>query len=144
MSESGYASQKSKRPAPEKTPKGPNPSYLTRGLSSKTLLICDLWETGMTHVEIADTLKTAMSHVYSAIYRGRQAGLNLRPIPLKNIGKRGLSARYNRRFGSVADAVKNLPEPVMAWLMQSTPEGATVADFMASFVLDAYNEEVAQ
>lgn len=115
--------------------------YLNRGLSRKTTLICDLWETGMNHAEIAAKLDVPMTHVYSAIHRGRQAGLNLRHIPLKNIGKRGMSARYNRRFGSVPDAIKGLPEPVMVWLMESTPEGSTVAEYMAAFVLDAYNEE---
>lgn len=115
--------------------------YLNRGMSRKTTLICDLWETGMSHVEIAATLNVPMSHVYAAIYRGRQAGLNLRPIPLKNIGKRGLSARYQVRFGSVPEAIKGLPEAAMIWLLKNTPDGMTVAEYMAAFVLDAYLEE---
>lgn len=116
--------------------------YLNRGLSDKTLLICDLWDTGMSHAEIAARLGKSMKQVYGAIYRGRQAGMNLRPLPLKNIGKRGLSARYNRRFGSTADAVKALPEPALKWLMDNTPDNMTVAEYMTAFVLDAYNEEV--
>lgn len=117
--------------------------YLNRGLSDKTLLICDLWETGMSHAEIAARLGKSMKQVYGAIYRGRQAGMNLRPLPLKNIGKRGLSARYQVRFGSVPEAIKGLPEAAMIWLLKNTPEGMTVAEYMTAFVLDAYNEEVA-
>lgn len=115
--------------------------YLNRGLSPKTMLICDLWQTGMSHVEIAENLNVPTSHVYSAIYRGRKAGLNLRPVPLKNYDRRGLSARYQVQFGSVLGAVKGLPEETMVWLLKNTPDGMTVAEYMAAFVLDAHLEE---
>jgi hypothetical protein len=115
--------------------------YLNRGLSDKTLLICDLWETGMNHAEIAAKLDVPMTHVYDAIYRGRQAGLKLRPLPLKKIDNRGLSARYQVLFGSVPEAIKGLPEAAMIWLLKNTPDGMTVAEYMTAFVLDAYLEE---
>lgn len=116
--------------------------YLNRGLSTKTLLICDLWESGMDYSEIAESINQPIQRVYNAINRAKRYGKSLRPRQAK--GVRGFANRYNKKFGVLRYAIHNLPPKVSEWLFKNTPDGMTVAEYIASFVLDAYNEEVGQ
>lgn len=115
--------------------------YLNRGLSKQTLLICDLWNTGMSHAEISATVGKSVQTVGQALFRARKAGakLRLRTSEAKKISS--LSEHYQVQIGNVGSAIKNLPRPTLHWLFKNTPEGMTVAEYMAAFVLDAYHEE---
>lgn len=117
---------------------------LNRGLSPQTLLICDLWETGMNYAEIAAKIGKSKQVVGQSIYRARLAGVRLRPMISKAETTNGLINTYQVQFGNVGSAIKNLPRPVLHWLLKNTPAGMTVAEYMVTFVLDAYHEEKQQ
>ena len=117
------------------------PNHLNRGLSPQTLLICDLWETGMNYAEIAAKIGKSKQVVSQAVFRARQAGAKLRPMISKAETTNGLINTYQVQFGNVGPAIKNLPRPALHWLLKNTPSGMTVAEYMAAFVLDAYHEE---
>ena len=115
--------------------------YLNRGPSKQTLLICDLWNSGMSHAEIAERVGKSRRVVSQTLFRARRAGVKLRLRTSEAKKMSSLSAQYQVRLGTVGAAIKSLPRPTLRWLLKSTPDGMTVAEYMASFVLDAYHEE---
>jgi hypothetical protein len=115
--------------------------YLNRGLSKQTLLICELWNAGMSHAEIAAKIDKSVALVGQALFRSRRAGVKLRPRVSEATRPSSLSEHYQVQIGNVGSALKNLPRPALHWLFKNTPAGMTVAEYMAAFVLDAYHEE---
>jgi hypothetical protein len=115
--------------------------YLNRGLSQRTIMVCDMWNSGMAYQEIAGATNLPMHKVYAAIHRGKKAGVKLRPKSLATMKARKLSGFYDRQLGTIYQAVEALPEGVAIWLMETMPDGMTVAEYLAVFVVDAYNEE---
>lgn len=115
--------------------------YLNRGLSEKSKEICDLWNSGMSHAEIAERIGKSRRVVSQTLFRARKAGAKLRLRTSEAKKMSSLSAHYQVRLGTVGAAIKRLPRPTLRWLLKNTPDGMTVAEYMASFVLDAYHEE---
>lgn len=118
--------------------------YLNRGLSKRTIMVCDMWNSGMAYQEISGATGLPMNKIYAAIHRGKTAGIKLRPKSLATMKARKLSGFYDRQLGTIYQAVEALPEPVAIWLMETMPIGMTVAEYIAAFVVDAYNEETGE
>jgi hypothetical protein len=105
-------------------------------------MVCDMWNSGMAHQEIAGATGLPIHKVYAAMHRGKVAGVKLRPKSLATMKARKLSSFYDRQLGTIYQAVEALPEHVAIWLMETMPDGMTVAEYISVFVADAYNEEV--
>lgn len=119
-------------------------AYLNRGLSERTIMVCDMWNSGMAYQEISGATNLPMHKIYAAIHRGKKSGIKLRPKSLATMKARKLSGFYDRQLGTIYQAVEALPEPVAIWLMETMPIGMTVAEYIAAFVVDAYNEETGE
>lgn len=115
----------------------------------------DLWQQvhalameGLTAREIAERLDIKPSVVSQRIAHFVRHGL----LPYANERKaarrkeawstvRRLCYEHGKVHGSMSQVVDCLSIEQAEWLFNNTPKGATVAEFVASIIVDAYEEE---
>lgn len=116
-------------------------NYFQRGLSQQTTTICELWNKGLTYKEIFNATGIPMPRIYSAIRRANIAGVELQPKAIGRLTARKLNYIYEKPIGSIYQCIEQMPSYVAVWLMETTPAGMTVAEYISAFVVDAFNEE---
>jgi hypothetical protein len=103
--------------------------------------------TGMTSKEIAEQTGMGVRQVGYYIRQLMIAG-ELRPAAARKWSvQRGIlrdAKSEGLETGKVGDALLRLPPETLTWLLRQTPSGATVADVMLGFVIDAYTEEMTE
>lgn len=89
--------------------------------------------------DIAEQFKVLRSSVYSIYHDCHDRGVPVRIKPAAPGRKRGPEA-----LNSLPALVKSLPPEVRRWVVAQVPEGATLADLLRAFIVDAYHDEVAK
>jgi len=111
-------------------------------MSAAGLEIVELYNGGMAYHEVAEKLGVPTRRVYSTLYRAKQRGIAVRHDKVESPRERRLRIVAGRPVGLMTQMLETLDEPVLSWLMKVTPQGMSVAEYVAAMVLDAYHEEV--
>ena len=93
---------------------------------------------------VCDRTGWSMSRISRFVQRAREAGL----IPPRGVQTRSVQittalAQLGCRRGSIQQTLDTLPKDVRWWVIQSLPEGSSVAEFIAAVLVDTYYDEQA-
>ena len=104
--------------------------------------LVELYNQGVIQTEISKELGVSIATVSKLLVRARDIGR----LPPKEPTKpqavvNGELKKYHTNRGTISQMLLLMPAPARAWVMKNTPEGATISDFAASIILDAYYDE---
>lgn len=107
--------------------------------------VAELIEEGRTVEEIAEVFAVPTAKAVNWCWRARKEGLAPPKLKAGASGFYYIDNRARRHAGvppgSMVNVLGPLDEPMLNWLIQQTPDGATVADTIRAIVIDAYQEE---
>jgi len=105
--------------------------------------VAELLEQRLSYFEIKERTGFSTTRISRLIRFGRGAGLIPPRKPSTSRAKMSATlGALNIKRGSIQEIMEALPPEVRTWLLGNVPEGATIADFAASVIVDAYYEEV--
>jgi len=105
--------------------------------------VVELYKQGASRTEIAAIVGISITTVARAIRRARNNGELPEKQPADPTAKLHHTLKQGGVVkGSVSKMLLAMPKPVQHWVMDNTPEGATVSDFAAAVLMDAYFEEM--
>lgn len=107
--------------------------------------LVELYNQGMIQKEIGKELGISLAAVSRLLVRARDVGR----LPPKEPTKpqsvvNGELKKYSANRGTISQMLLRMPPQARAWAMKNTPEGATISDFAASILLDAYYDETGE
>jgi len=104
--------------------------------------VAELYAKGLTQEQLEKELNLSRSSITKLISRGRDVGIIPRREPVTPQAKiNNQLIKYNVARGTVSQMLLQMPEDARVWVMESVPRGATIAEFTASILLDAYHDE---
>jgi hypothetical protein len=115
-------------------------------------MIIDLYLAGKSPAAIAKELSLQPRYVYSSIYVSRSAGkipsVQMR-IPTDRKQRSGVKllrfhlgkGRHNA-IGCLYDIIDSLTPAQIRWLVDSTPDGAKIAETVAAIITDTFFDEI--
>ena len=105
--------------------------------------VAEMMTQGLSYLEMQEKTGWNQSRISRLIRHGRGAGLIPPRKPSTSRAKIHATLKtLNVKRGSIQEIMEALPPEVRTWLLGNVPEGATIADFAASVIVDAYHEEV--
>ena len=105
--------------------------------------VVELYKQGASHEEIAAGAGISISAVARAIRRARNNGELPEKQPADpNTKLTNALKQEGVTKGSISKMLLSMPKPAQHWVMANVPDGATVAEFAAAVLMDAYYEEM--
>lgn len=98
-------------------------------------IVAELRADGVPYKEISERLGMPLCTLYRYMKRARAIGYAPQFRPKKRLILLGYPA------GAVRHALKKLTDEQQYWIASQIPTGMTIAEFMVSFMVDAYNDE---
>lgn len=111
-------------------------------VSDVTHEIVSMKKSGMKQVSIAGKLGLSVTTVANHVRSARACGLLEKRTP-KDMKSHFDNVMYMSgiRRGRIQDVFTTMPEEITNWLIDETVKGTTVAQTIASIVIDTYHEE---
>ena len=106
-------------------------------------IVAELLSKGHSYLEITEQTGIGPSAISRLVRRGRDLGIIApkQPAGARSKVNNEIKSRGIAR-GSIQHMLELLPKETRDWVLDNVPNGATIADFTASFIIDAYHEEV--
>lgn len=105
--------------------------------------LVELYNQGVIQKEIGNELGISLAAVSRLLVRARDVGRLPPREPTKpQAVVNGELKKYSANRGTISRMLLLMPPEARAWAMTNTPENATIADFAASVLLDAYYDEM--
>jgi hypothetical protein len=107
-------------------------------------LVVEMVQAGKAHDDVAKRFGVPVRKAKVWIQKARRDGLLPRREPAGMAGRHYADNMYRRhkgpRLGSFENLLGPLDRPLLDWLIDETPKGATIADTVRAIVIDAYHE----
>lgn len=105
-------------------------------------IVAELLAKDYSHAQITEETGIGPSMIARLTRRGRDLGIipPRQPVGIRSKVNTSVKARALTR-GSIQAILETLPEDARIWFMDNVPKGATIAEFAASIIVDAYYED---
>ena len=121
----------------------PSKAERTAIVEARMEKIIAMVEAGVAQSEMAKRLDVSGVTITKSIQRARDLGRLPPREPVTPQAKLNNELKkFEANRGTVSQMMLLMPEPARAWVMSNVPENATIADFAASVLLDAYYDEM--
>ena len=106
-------------------------------------IVAYLLAKGHSYLEITEQTGIGPSAISRLVRRGRDLGIIApkQPAGARSKVNNEIKSRGITR-GSIQHMLELLPKETQNWVLDNVPSGATIAEFTASIIIDAYHEEV--